>query len=90
MPKMEAVLDPSGSIVFTKPFRVTSPTRILVTVLPEGLDAETYEEAMRYFASPEAQEQREKAMADYRAGRWHTTAEAIDYFNSLIRSAEQS
>jgi hypothetical protein len=43
---------------------------------------------MRYFASPEAKAQREKAMADFRAGKGMSTEEAIRYFESLIQAQD--
>lgn len=32
---VEAVLDPSGAIRLREPLKVTKPTRVLVTILPE-------------------------------------------------------
>lgn len=32
---VEAVLDPSGTIRLREPLKVTKPTRVLVTILPE-------------------------------------------------------
>jgi hypothetical protein len=83
--KFEAVLAPDGTLQFTKPIKVTSPRNVIVTVLPEGMDAELYEEVMK--DSPETRAETDRAMEDIRAGRYTDTAGAVEQFKAKLREA---
>lgn len=55
---VEAVLDPSGAIRLREPVKVTKPTRVLVTILPEPQTDDTgtrelYERAVRAVSTDE-------------------------------------
>jgi hypothetical protein len=59
MPTMEAILDPSGTVRFTTPFAVDTPKRVIVRVIPDGVDAETFQKTMWDPDSSELHEQHE-------------------------------
>ncbi len=88
--KFEAILAPDGTLQFTKPVKLTSPRNVIVTVLPEGMDAELYEEVMRYMGSDESKADAEKAMQAIREGRYTDTTGAIQRFEAALKAAGRS
>jgi hypothetical protein len=81
---VEAVLEANGEFRFLEPLTVTKRTRLLVTVVPERSVAEVYEQAKAAQDSPEAVARRAEAVAEYRAGRALSTADAVTLFQSIV------
>jgi hypothetical protein len=80
---VEAMLHPDGRIQLLEEFRVTEPTRVLVTAVPKQSLAQMYLEELASTSPEESARLREQTRADYEAGRYLTTAELMDYLGGL-------